>query len=211
MPSVVIIRDGTVKMRVDGATIQPDGTVWHQGHPLVDSSKLPALGLTAAQAKQLQLNGQWDRLAAAYAHMGDNGTGLVVMPAAEWDAAEDRRRAERAARLAALFPGLDQIRAARAAEDDYRESFARMMEDEYNDGVNPPKHPAASSADLCRQYPAAAAYLHAEATSYASHYGKSAAGRRALERLEAGEPYEQVIAEMDSEWSAEALRCVDNA
>lgn len=120
--------------------------------------------------------------------------GEAVHLAAERWAAED-------AAIAQAIPGLVELRAAREDEERYHEAFERMMDDEFNDGARPPEPVRVSSAEVAGQYPVAAAYLKAEAWETASHYAKSAAGVRAKKRLEAGEPYQQVIAEMEQEWT----------
>ncbi len=88
--------------------------------------------------------------------------------------------------LALAVPGLASLRAARADEARYRAEFERMMEDEYNDGVNPPAKPAVSSSDLAAQYPRAALYLKAESYSCASNHHKAAAGSKAMQLLAEG-------------------------
>lgn len=61
------------------------------------------------------------------------------------------------------------------------------------------------------RYPMAAAYRKAQSWERASNYAKSAAGRRACQRILAGEDYAVVISEMEAEWSQAASRAVDNA
>lgn len=101
----------------------------------------------------------------------------------------------------ANIPGLQELRYAINEENAYTEAFKKMMETEYNDGVNPPRKPEADVSALKSQYPQAAAYLQAEAWSYASNYVKSGAGKRAMDRISHGEDYKTVIAEMKAEWS----------
>ena len=84
----------------------------------------------------------------------------------------------------------------------YGEAFARMMDDEMNDGANPPQKPVDDIAALKAQYPAAAAYLKAEAYEYASHYAKSAAGRKAKQAIADGANYGEALAQMEAEWQA---------
>lgn len=114
---------------------------------------------------------------------------------------EGERWAAQEAAIAKAIPGLAELRAAVEDEERYHDEFERMMEDEGNDGARPPKPIKIESATVRAQYPIAAAYIKAEAWEQASHYAKSAAGKRAKQRLEAGEPYQQVIAEMDAEWT----------
>ena len=64
-----------------------------------------------------------------------------------------------------------------------------------------PTKPAVSTTELCEKYPKAAAMLQAEAYSRASNVAKSAAGRKARERIIDGEDYKTVIAEMEEEWT----------
>lgn len=92
----------------------------------------------------------------------------------------------KAARLAQHIPGLEVLRSAINAHDDYQRGFERMMEDEQNDGVNPPRLPGADPDELAKQYPRAAAYLRADAYSDAAHDQKANAGRKAKELLESG-------------------------
>lgn len=86
-------------------------------------------------------------------------------------------------RINEIFAGLDLLRAARESAEQYHEAFNRMMEDENNDGVNPPSIPKSDPDALAKQYPAAALYLKAEGYTHASNYMKSGAGRDALEVL----------------------------
>jgi hypothetical protein len=97
--------------------------------------------------------------------------------------------------------GLTELQNAINAELSYSKAFNRMMEDEYNDGVNPPSKPKNSSTELKQKYPRAAAYIKAENWSFTNHYAKSSAGNRAKERIINGEDYNTVITEMEKEWS----------
>lgn len=119
---------------------------------------------------------------------------------AEEKAAEEAERKARKAKIDAI-EGLNEIKAALEAERAYRRAFDRMMEDEHNDGVNPPKRPVANSDDLKARYPRAAAYIKAETWEMTSHYAKSGAGRRAKERIIDGDDPVLVLAKMEAEWS----------
>ena len=57
----------------------------------------------------------------------------------------------------------------------------------------------------------AAGYALAEAYSQAANDRKAAAGRRAMERIEAGEDPRRSIASMQAEWAAAAAEAVDHA
>lgn len=116
--------------------------------------------------------------------------------------AEAKAREDAKAKLMANVPGLQILRDAISRQEAYREAFNRMMEDESNDGANPPKKPTDDIVALKAQYPAAAAYLKAESYEYASHYAKSAAGRKAKQAIADGADYTAVLAQMEAEWSA---------
>lgn len=116
--------------------------------------------------------------------------------------AEIQAHQDAAARLAANVPGLDILRNAIANHMAYCDAFNRMMEDEYNDGVNPPSHPTEDIAVLKVKYPVASAYIKAENWEYASHYVKSGAGRRAKQAITDGMDYSEALAQMEAEWSA---------
>lgn len=112
-------------------------------------------------------------------------------------AEEDRRK-----KIAAI-EGLDELVAARNAEEEYHNEINRRMENEALSSFAPAR-PTVSSKELVAKYPRAAAYIKAEAWTYASHYVKAAAGKKALERIINGEDHEQVLADMEAEWSAAA-------
>lgn len=97
-----------------------------------------------------------------------------------------KARESRENALELAVPGLAKLRAARANEARYREEFDQMMEDEGNDGVNPPVKPAVSSSDIAAQYPRAALYLKAESYSYATNDRKASAGAKAVRLLTEG-------------------------
>lgn len=97
----------------------------------------------------------------------------------------EQYRAEQAA-LEAAVPGITLLEAAHYSEAAYLDAFNRMMEDEHNDGVRPPKAPAHNTDELSKQYPRAALYIKADAYSAASHDQKSAAGNKAKRILSSG-------------------------
>lgn len=86
----------------------------------------------------------------------------------------------------AAIPGLPELRAALDDEARYQRQFARMMEDEGNDGCCPPRRPKADSGAIAATYPAAAVYVRAESYQSAAHWAKSKAGREAREIILAG-------------------------
>lgn len=124
--------------------------------------------------------------------------------------AAEARVQERRAKIEAI-DGLKDLERCKEAWDSYHRAFYRMMSDQDNDGARPPKCPAHTVEELAAKYPRASAYLTAQSWSVASHYGKSAAGRKALERIINGEDHEQVITEMKAEWSAYCAYCDEYA
>lgn len=73
------------------------------------------------------------------------------------------------------------------------------------------KEAEAEFAEICQQYPVAAAWGQANSWTYASNYRKVGAGKRAMERIEAGENHETVLTEMAAEWTAAAHEAVMNS
>lgn len=118
-------------------------------------------------------------------------------------AERDAERAAAAAKQAKIdaIEGLKEIHDALEAQADYYRAFDRMMEDENNDGVCPPKRPTGNIAELKAKYPRAAAYIAAEKYSNASNYAKAIAGDKALEKIINGEDYVAALAAMEKEWS----------
>lgn len=112
---------------------------------------------------------------------------------------EEREKAEREARIANI-DGLCEIRDAIRAEHEYHDAFRKMMDDEYNDGVRPPKMPETDSGALKVRYPRAAAYLKAESWYYSANFAKSNAGSKAMERIINGDDYDIVIQDMKGEF-----------
>ena len=133
-----------------------------------------------------------DEIKARKTEIGDY---LDAEEAAARVAAENRK-----AKIAAI-EGLAELQAARDAEANYHHEVNRRFDDEALSSFMPAR-PKVSSKDVAAKYPRAGAYVKAESWTYASNYAKNAAGRKALERIINGEDYEQVLAEMDAEWSA---------
>lgn len=120
---------------------------------------------------------------------------LLAEEAAAKAAAEDRK-----AKIAAI-EGLAELQAARDAEANYHYEVNRRFENEALSSMLPAR-PEVSASEVSAKYPRAAAYVKAEGWTHANNYAKNAAGRKALERIINGEDHEQVLAEMEAEWSA---------
>jgi hypothetical protein len=116
------------------------------------------------------------------------------------DVAEESARQQAEMKKWKKDVGVDHLRKCFADEDRYHRQFDRMMSDEQNDGVKSPKAPANDIEKECEKYPIAAAYLKAERFESASNYMKSAAGRKAKNKIMQGVDPEQAIADMHKEW-----------
>lgn len=109
-------------------------------------------------------------------------------------------------KLETNVPGLDELRKAQDAaynEDrQYSHQMDRMMDDEQNDGVNPPAPINQSlreiANNLAKQYPRAAVYLRAEGYTGASNFKKYGAGKDAMEIIATGGSIEDAKAILDN-------------
>lgn len=110
---------------------------------------------------------------------------VAITPDLRNQISREQMRAEDA-RLEQLFPGLTLLKAAYQSESAYSEAFNRMMEDEQNDGVRPPKAPAIDIDKLAAQYPRAALYLKADGYTMSANDKRSAAGDKAIRVLKSG-------------------------
>lgn len=81
-------------------------------------------------------------------------------------------------------------------------NFHRQLNDAMdNEDYRPIKRPEADLEALCKKYPVAKAYLDAEAFSLSENAVKSQYGRDAMNRILDGENHENVISDMNAEWS----------
>jgi cyanate lyase len=108
------------------------------------------------------------------------------------------------------IPGYDELFEAYEFNDDYRKSFNKMMNDEFNDGIKPPEGAPKDIKELTTKYPQAAAYIAARSYSKTRNDVQSSIGREAMSRILKGEDHNNVIKEMKNKWSDEARRMVDN-
>ena len=108
---------------------------------------------------------------------------------------------EKKKKLDLNVPGLEILRKAINNAGRYHDAFNEMMDDEFNDGVNPPAKPTSDINALKLQYQRAAAYITAESWENASNYMKSAVGKKAKESILEGADIEETIKCMETEWS----------
>jgi general stress protein 26 len=133
-------------------------------------------------------------------YIKDHKTEIVAELQARKDAG-DKAEADRKAKIDAI-EGLAEIKNAIAEHEEYHYKFSKMMDDEYNDGANPPHCPLSDVTALRAKYPRADAYIKAESYSCSSQFAKSDVGKKALVRIINGEDFESALADMESEWSA---------
>jgi hypothetical protein len=108
----------------------------------------------------------------------------VVRLVAEHPVKSDEQVASEQAAFDAAVPGLDELRAARSAKNDYDRSMSKFIA---GDGLSRrPVRPETDVEALATAYPRANVYLLAEAYSNASNDRKSSAGVRAMSILKAG-------------------------
>lgn len=210
MATYCIIRGGELQRTIDATVV--DGTIaidTPQGRMYLLDAELAKADGVIDDVTRLAKAMRYDEIDAKYfARLGANPSGLTVMTRDEWDAEYKRQIQQQRDDLAAAVPGLDTLKAAIADHNRYHREFTAMMEDGGNDGARPPKKATADLDALRREYPRAAAYLKAEAWQDASHYAKSGAGRRAKARIVAGDDIDQVLADMEREWSE---HCTEHA
>lgn len=111
--------------------------------------------------------------------------------------AKEKEAAERTAKINAI-EGLNEIKVAIAEHELYHDEFNAAME--RGDG-RLPSRPESNIGEMKAKYPRAAAYLKAENYEYSANYAQASAGRKARERIINGEDYEQVLTDMEKEWS----------
>jgi hypothetical protein len=94
--------------------------------------------------------------------------------------------------------GLEEIKRVSNEWARYHHEYNRRFEAEDYRALAKPE---TTVEELKNKYPRAAAYLKAQSWTYSDNVGKYGAGKAALERIIAGEDHEQVLAEMETEWS----------
>lgn len=117
----------------------------------------------------------------------------------EWMAEWDAYKSFKAAEFSANVPGLEELRKVQSDayndEHRYRVGFERMMEDEFNDGVNPPaaiNETLRSRANtMAVQFPRAAIYLRAKSYTQSDNVNKYSAGKKAMEIISMGGSIEE--------------------
>jgi hypothetical protein len=111
----------------------------------------------------------------------------------------ENERVEREAKIQAI-EGLKELKAAIAAQEQFQYERQKRWESESLSSILP-KPPQVDVEELKTKYPKAWAYVKAENWTLSNNSGKRQAGKKALERIIAGENHEQVLADMEAEWS----------
>lgn len=109
-----------------------------------------------------------------------------------------KEKAEKEQKLEEILPGLSILKAAQSDLIRYNHEFEKMMDDEYNDGLNPPEPLKYDINALTVQYPLAALYLKAEDFEGAANYQKASAGTKAKRMLENGACLSEAKAVLDN-------------
>lgn len=152
---------------------------------------VPTGKIRISRGEMAKKNGDFDSIVSAKSEIIDL---LIAEEIARKEIADLRQ-----AKIDSI-PGLKEIRSAMAD----LEAWHREFDASFNDcgGLGVRAKPMHDIDKLCNMYPQAKAYLKAEQYQYASHYVKSAAGRKALEAIIDGANPEETIASMEAEWSA---------
>lgn len=219
MATYLLIRDDHVSMRVhqgidpqviDGKLTAKDA----KGRVYFVDGKLAEQDGLLDRVKALAKERKWDQIDPKYlAGPGLSESGLLTITESEWSAQQaagaEQRSADRREKLEAAIPGITELQAAVEDELRYDREFQAMMEDEDNDGARPPKRPTSDVDAIRSKHPRAAAYIKAGNWELASHHVKSSEGRKAKERLLAGDDVSDVLADMDHNWTEWCMQHVD--
>lgn len=177
MTTLIVTKNGVVKIRGNGE-VKEDGTVRIMGNAIVVIELCKKYGL---DPKVVQRN---QGPALGLARMGMNDGCVEVLTEDDYNAKQK-----------AITEMRELERRVINESDRYRTQFNRMMEDEYNDGVNPPKPEDRSIwerlAEMKKVNPRAALYLKAErqaqgTTSYSATSGQMKGGTDAMQILRDG-------------------------
>ena len=135
----------------------------------------------------------------------DGASAELIAAVAAFKSTEDQKKANAKLALEKAVPGLAELKSALNANEAYQHAFQKMMDNENNDGVNPPKAPVSDLDSLRAKYPLAALYVKAESFEQASNYMKSSAGTAAKKALvEGSSPAE--VAEIMDDWLGEKAK-----
>ena len=181
---------------------------------LTDENAALRVELERAKAKITLLESPKETQAANAAPMNEQQTpptpATDTSNAAKRQKAAPKRGQKKAAQTPAPaeeskeIPGLTEARNLIDAWAQYQKAFQTSFEGEGAvGGMTDIPEPPVTVEEHLKQYPAAAAYLRAEAESLKSNYEIASIGKRALERIKANpDDYAAAIAQMDADFSA---------
>ena len=204
--STIIYQEEDYRIELKGETLHVHSSgQTSRGTPLFSSSRIESI--LPVHHKAGATNSTHFRVGPGLYRMGARLS--VEMKIAELQKIAERREAKMAENL----PGLNELRSAGEDEDRYQGEFRRMMEDQYNDGVHPPRRPTANIEELQKQFPAAAAYLRCERIADSAHWssGKARSFREAAESILDGADWEDAEAKASETWGKEAARAGRNS
>jgi hypothetical protein len=192
MTTLYIIKDGTLKLS-GPSVIRADGTIRIHGQPVALRAACEASGLDPQEVQKNAAPGE------CLGRLGMNPGGVEILTEAEWSARQKAIRDQAEGLLESQIPGLREMREVQSKAtndaDRYHYQSEKMMSDENNDGVNPPRPEdmslVAKLSELKTSNPRAALYLKAEkqaqgTTSYSATSGAMKGGSDAMEILRAG-------------------------
>lgn len=185
--------------------VRSDKTLWaptgkNKKSPMVSRGAYERLGLDPQAVLKAAATTE------ALLHLGENEGGTLVLTSAEYAVWRKTNELSPREQRNLIIEGLGDLYEAyyawASAEDNYRDAFNKMMEDEHNDGARPPRKPSpelkARYDELVAKHPRAALYLRAERQESGAHWadntGKGAAGKKAMSLLRKGAPLEEAEA-----------------
>ena len=111
-----------------------------------------------------------------------------------------KAKAEREAKINAI-DGLELLKKAMGEWSNYHYYMTEKRFENEATSSFAIDEPTPNIKDLQQEYPRANAFLQAEKYCYSENIDKSAIGKKAIEKIINGEDYQNVIAEMEAEWS----------
>ena len=133
--------------------------------------------------------------------------GLFIMQEIAEEAARQTDELNSAKDPKNTIEGYAELVAAYNDRNRYHREHSKMIDAGKSYNIKPVK---VNPEDLEKQYPKALAFIKAETYNNSDNYDKSNAGKKAMERIIAGENHETVIEKMESEWMKAAEQAVFN-
>lgn len=106
-----------------------------------------------------------------------------------------------------IIEGYRELKAAYSDVERYHRQFNKMMDDEYNDGANPPKPVKADPEEIARKYLKMEGWANSSSAT-STGFAKSQAGEKAVKRLVEGDDIEEVLAEAEAALKAAVNKAI---